>query len=152
MLQAQNLTALQDLNTTAINATLPESTDKQTGVLLPNPPAPACEVGIDIKFVNTSLGLQDPTQPTASPVPSVVLGSLSLQLANLQDNLLLASPHPSPTPCITVSGLLLLCGDFVASNTVFMSWYILHNATCWECLSSPPWSPVMTVRNGKITD
>ena len=71
-------------NPAAINATLPAQTGVQTGVLLPNPDSPTCEVGIAAELTNGSLALQDPAQPTASPVPSLVSGQLSLQLANLQ--------------------------------------------------------------------
>ena len=68
----------------AIGATLPSATDMQTGVLLPNPETPTCEVGIAPGLANGYLALEDSSQPTASPVPSLVQGSLSLQLANLQ--------------------------------------------------------------------
>ena len=80
-MQAQ---AVVDLNSTAINATLPTEVDMQTGVLLPNPPSPTCEVGIEALLSNGSVALQDPLQPSAYPVPSLVSGQLSLQLANLR--------------------------------------------------------------------
>jgi len=72
------------LNATAMNVTLPSTIDMQTGVLLPNPDTPTCEVGVSYVLVNASVALQDRAQPTSSPVPSLVMGELKLQLATLQ--------------------------------------------------------------------
>ena len=84
-LQAQDVPApVSNLNATSINATLPEATVMQTGVLLPNPDTPSCEVGITYILKNASVALQNSSQPTSSPVPALVMGELDLQLATLQ--------------------------------------------------------------------
>ena len=69
----------------AVDAVLPTQVTKQTGVLLPAPEAPVtCEVGIGSVLANGSVALENSQQPTAYPVPSLVAGELSLQLANLR--------------------------------------------------------------------
>ncbi len=86
-MQAQNVPApLSNLNITDINATLPEAVGMQTGVLLPNPDTPTCEVGIGYVLVNASVALQNDSQPTSSPVPALVTGEIRLQLGNLQSS------------------------------------------------------------------
>lgn len=67
-----------------VNAALPQNVDMQTGVLLSNPSAPICEVGIASTLLNNTLELIDPSQPTSSPVAAVVQGSMELQIVNLQ--------------------------------------------------------------------
>lgn len=66
-----------------VAAIIPNETDVTTGILLPNPPSPTCAVGITLDITNDTFALQNPEQPTASPVASVVLGNLSLAFANL---------------------------------------------------------------------
>lgn len=95
-----------------IDATLPGQVDKQTGVLLPNPPAPICEVGIESVLVNGSVALQDPNQPTAYPVPSLVSGQLSLQLANLQtSDMQVRTMHSFLDICLVLS--IVTCLDVI---------------------------------------
>jgi hypothetical protein len=84
IIQAQLPNLLSIVDAAASNVLLPTDADKQTGVLLPNPETPTCEVSIALIIVNASVALQNPDQPTASPVPSLVEGTLQLQLANLK--------------------------------------------------------------------
>ena len=58
-------------------------TTRVTGLTYPNPPNCTCQVVMGVQ--QTSTTGPDHAQPTTSPVPSAVDGSVTLQIENLAD-------------------------------------------------------------------